>query len=196
MDKANKLLEASMALLQASPGQRLNIVVLNKALFYLDLHALRDLGHTVTEQDYVALPAGPVVDSYKQTMIKPLISANLVEQVEQSSGFYMSKPLRVVNQIAKFSCLSKEEQVLAQYISAGFSNSFTSTAVSAFSHENPGWRAANQKYVQGRPYHKIDMVLALQQLGDEDDEDWLEEPFDAATMMACNAASSATRLWD
>lgn len=69
----NKLLEAAMALLQASPRQQLNVVVLNKALFYLDLHALRDYGTTVTDQEYVALPQGPVVDSYKEILIKPLV---------------------------------------------------------------------------------------------------------------------------
>lgn len=193
----NKLLEAAMALLQASPKQRLNVVVLNKALFYLDLHALRDLGRTVTDREYVALPQGPVVDSYKEILIKPLVEGNMAEQLQASAGGYRWKPLRVKNPVTTFLYLEEREQELARYISAGFLNSFISAAVSAFSHDNPGWRIAFGKHEQGRPYVKIDMLLALQQLGgDDDDAAWLNEPLDADTMAIANAASSATILWD
>lgn len=192
----NKLLEAAMALLQGSSSQQLNIVVLNKALFYLDLHALRDLGKTVTDQEYVALPQGPVIDSYKEILIQPLVEGDFAEQLQEVAGTFTSKPLRVKNRITTFSCLSEREQELARHISAGFFNSFTSAAVSAFSHENPGWRAASAKHQKGRPAVKIDMLLALQQLGDDDDTAWLSEPLDADTMAICDAASSATQLWD
>ena len=193
----NKLLEAAMALLQASPGQRLNIVVLNKALFYLDLHALRDLGRTVTDQEYVALPQGPVVDSYKEILIKPLVEDDLAEQLQVAAGRYRSKPIRVKSPLTRFVYLDEREQQLAQHISAGFLNSFISAAVTAFSHDKPGWRSAFSKHEEGRPYVKIDMLLALQQLGgDDDDAAWLNEPLDADTMAICNAASSATILWD
>jgi hypothetical protein len=38
---------------------------------------------------------------------------------------------------------------------------------------------------------------ALQQLGgDDDDAAWLSEPLDADAMAICNAAASATILWD
>ena len=191
-----KLLEAAMALLQGSSSQQLNIVVLNKALFYLDLHALRDLGKTVTDQEYVALPQGPVIDSYKEILIKPLVEGDFAEQLQEVAGTFTSKPLRVKNRITTFSCLSEREQELARHISAGFFNSFPSAAVSAFSHENPGWRAASAKHQKGRPAVKIDMLLALQQLGDDDDTAWLSEPLDADTMAICDAASSATQLWD
>jgi hypothetical protein len=193
----NKLLEAAMALLQASPGQRLNIVVLNKALFYLDLHALRDLGRIVTNQEYVALPQGPVVDAYKEILIKPLVEGNLAEQLQVSAGRYSSKPIRVKNPLTTFVHLDEREQELARHVSAGFLNSFISAAVSAFSHDNPGWRAAFSRHEEGRPYVKIDMLLALQQLGsDDDDAAWLNEPLDSETMAICNAAASATILWD
>lgn len=193
----NKLLEAAMALLQAAPRQQLNVVVLNKALFYLDLHALRDFGTTVTDQEYVALPQGPVVDSYKEILVKPLVEGGLAEQLLASAGRYRWKPLRVKNPFTRFVYLGEREQDLAQHISAGFLNSFISAAVSAFSHENPGWRVAYSKYEEGRPPVKIDMLLALQQLdGDDDDAAWLSEPLDADTMAICNAATSATILWD
>jgi hypothetical protein len=192
----NKLLEAAMALLQASPKQRLNIVVLNKALFYLDLHALRDLGRTVTDQEYVALPQGPVVDSYREILIKPLVEGGLAEQLQLPAGSYTAKPIRVKQPIARFVYLSEQEQQLAKHVSTGFLNSFISAAISAFSHDNPGWRAANRRSEKGRPPVKIDMLLALQQLGDDDDVAWLNEPLDADTMAICNEASSATILWD
>jgi hypothetical protein len=195
----NKLLEAAMALLQAAPRQQLNVVVLNKALFYLDLHALRDFGTTVTDQEYVALDQGPVVDHYKEILVKPLVEGGLAEQLQTSAGGYSWKPLRVKKPLRTFVCLDEREQELARQISASFlnSNSFISAAVSAFSHHNPGWRTAFSKHEDGRPYVKIDMLLALQQLdSDEDDAVWLNEPLDAETMAICNAASSATILWD
>lgn len=193
----NKLLEAAMALLQASPGQQLNIVVLNKALFYLDLHALRDLGRTVTDQEYVALPQGPVVDSYKEVLVKPLVEANLAEQLQVSAGRYSSKPIRVKHPVTTFVYLDEREQDLARHVSAGFLNSFISAAVSAFSHDNPGWKIAFSKHEEGRPYAKIDMLLALQQLdGDDAAAAWLNEPLDADTLAICSAASSATMAWD
>lgn len=195
----SKLLEAAMALLQAAPRQQLNVVVLNKALFYLDLHALRDFGTTVTEQEYVALDQGPVVDSYREILVKPLVEGGLAEQLQASAGGYRWKPLRVKNPLKTFVCLDEREQELARYISASFlsSNSFISAAVSAFSHNNPGWRTAFSKHEDGRPYVKIDMLLALQQLdSDDDDAAWLNEPLDADTMAICNAASLATMFWD
>jgi hypothetical protein len=193
----NKLLEAAMALLQASPRKRLNTVVLNKALFYLDLHALRDLGRTVTDHEYVALPRGPVVESYPEILIRPLVEGDLAEQLQASAGRYEWKRLRVKKAVATFIHLDERERELAREISASFLNSFVSAAVSAFSHDNPGWRTAYRKYQKGRPAPKIDMLLALQQLdGDDDDTAWLNEPLDADTMAIANAASSATILWD
>lgn len=121
----------------------------------------------------------------------------MAEQLQASAGRYRWKPLRVKNPLATFIYLDEREQDLARQISASFLNSFVSAAVSAFSHDNPGWRTAFRKHEAGRPYVKIDMLLALQQLGgDDDDAAWLNEPLDADTMAICNAASSATILWD
>ena len=61
--KVTKLTETAMAVLQASPERRLNITVLNKALFYLDLYALRDLGEVITRHDFIALPPPPPLDA-------------------------------------------------------------------------------------------------------------------------------------
>src|SRR4029078_3810977 len=87
----NKLMQASMALLQATPDQQMNIVVLNKALFYLDLAALRDVAHVRPDQKYLALPMGPVLDKYERRIIRDLERAGLARQVEEG----MAKPVPV-----------------------------------------------------------------------------------------------------
>ena len=58
-EKSERLIEAAAAILNAAPDRRLNAVVLNKALFYLDLASLRDRGETVTHNSYIALEKGP-----------------------------------------------------------------------------------------------------------------------------------------
>jgi Protein of unknown function (DUF4065) len=191
LKKTNKLMEATMAVLQSSPDRQLNIVVLNKALFYLDLYALRDLGQAITEQDYVALPQGPVVDGYRSAIIRPLTEAGLAEQIQVNKA----KPVRVVKQLARWDHLSGTELSIAQQVGASFTP-LTSTAVSRFSHENPGWRLAYRSYVPGGPFPKINMRLALQQLCEDDDDPWLDEPLDTATMALCEKAGTATRSWE
>ena len=57
-EKSERLIEAAAAILNAAPDRRLNAVVLNKALFYLDLASLRDRGETVTHNSYIALEKG------------------------------------------------------------------------------------------------------------------------------------------
>lgn len=189
--KINKLMEATMAVLQATPERQLNIVVLNKALFYLDLYALRDLGDVITGQDYVALPQGPVVDGYTSLVVRPLTEAGLAEQLQVNKA----KPVRVLKKLARWDHLSGSELDIAQQVGASFTP-LTSTAVSQYSHKNPGWLMARRSYVPGGPYPRINMRLALQQLSDEDDDAWLEAPLDASVMADCEKAGTATRRWE
>jgi Protein of unknown function (DUF4065) len=144
MGSTNKLVEASMALLQASPEGQLNIVVLNKGLFYLDLMALRDLGRTITGACYVALPQGPVVDNYQQRIVRALESAGMAEQLEVGRA----KPIRVKAPIEDFKHLSESEVVLASGLSKKIA-SMTSTTMSDFSHKNEGWILARTNAVEG-----------------------------------------------
>jgi Protein of unknown function (DUF4065) len=189
--KMDKLMEAAMAVLQATPERQLNIVVLNKALFYLDLYALRDLGDVVTGHEYVALPQGPVVDNYK-SMISNLTEAGLANQISEQSATYEAKPVRVINSMSQpWSFLSESELSIAIRIGTGFTP-LTSSAISQYSHSNPGWVMARRN--QGNL--KINMRLALQQLCDDDLDPWMQDPFDTATMKICNSAASATRRWD
>ena len=182
-----------MAVLHASPERKLNITVLNKALFYLDLYALRDLGTVVTGQDYVALPQGPVVQSYPNVLIKPLAEAGLAEQLDQGRA----KPVRAIGSIGRYAHLTADEYALAGWIGASF-HPLTSLAVSDYSHKNPGWMLAFRDYVEGRPGPKINMLIALQQIHDldESDDEWMNAPADEALLVACSQAHLATRVWE
>ena len=67
-----RLCEATMAILQNVPSHRLNIVLVNKALFYADLYALREFGKTITATAYLGLPQGPVVANYPKRVVSAL----------------------------------------------------------------------------------------------------------------------------
>ncbi len=71
-----------------APGAAL---LLNKALFYLDLYTLRDQGKLLTECEYIALPAGPTVASYERRLVRDLRTAGLAVQNERGD----TKPVRV-----------------------------------------------------------------------------------------------------
>jgi hypothetical protein len=193
MAKLTKTMEAAMAVLQATPERQLNITVLMKALFYLDLCALRDFGSTVTEQNYIALPQGPVVESYQSTIVRPLTEAGLAEWLIIGQ----SKPLRVLRSTDNYQHLSAPELSLAAKTGAQF-GPLTSMFVSRQSHDNPGWQVAFRGYVEGKPAVKINMLLAMQQLHepDEDDIEWMNAPLDEAALASCNQAHLATRVWE
>jgi hypothetical protein len=93
--QATKLQEAAMALLLHAPDRSLNIVVLNKALFYLDLSALRDLGVTVTGQRYFALPQGPIVGKYDKKIVDRLEKLGWAKQLQVGNA----KPMKVLAEI-------------------------------------------------------------------------------------------------
>ncbi|MGN6108808.1 MAG: Panacea domain-containing protein [Kofleriaceae bacterium] len=184
----NKLMEASMALLQVTPDQQMNIVVLNKALFYLDLAALRDLGQTVTQQKYFALPMGPVVNKYDRRIVGSLEKAGLAEQITHGGA----KPVRVKQRLEAFTSLSSQELELASTISA-FASRFSSAMISDLSHKNIGWILASRRAAAGRPAPEIDMRIAMQQVLDCDP--WLEEPIGDDLRSAMENAASATTAW-
>jgi len=192
MLQVNKLMEATMAVLQATPKQQLNIVVLNKALFYLDLYALRDLGKAVTGQKYVALPQGPVVDQYKTKIVASLSRKGLAEQIDGQHG---AKPMRVIQSLEHFAHLTADELNIANEMGEGL-NRITSNAFSAFSHSNPGWILARQKYdSRSNPAPLINLRFAVQQLADDDEDGWIDEAVDDALMASLEKAEAATLPW-
>ena len=178
------LLEAAMAVLQAAPDGRLNIVLLNKALFYLDLVALRDLGATITGAKYVAIENGPVVAKYQQKLVGELEKAGLATQSQDG----LAKPVAAAAPVAAFEHLSPTQlgkvEPVVRYIAA-----MTSTQASAYAHKNPGWRIAYNG--PGAPGGIIDMRIAMQQILEADP--WLETPLTANEMAA---VSSDDQLFD
>ena len=166
-----------MAILQATDQGRLGITVLNKALFYADLAALRDLGKTLTGSGYVAIPNGPVVNHYERAVVRDLVRRGLAEQLEDG----WEKPVLARRQITSFAHLDDEQLGIAQLVARKI-QARSATWVSDYSHDNPGWEAA----FRVRSGTSIDLNLALLQIVDEDP--WIDESDDPGVAAALLAA--------
>lgn len=177
-EKKNRLLQAATAILQAAKNQKLNIVVLNKALFYLDLYSLRDIGEPVSHNTFMALQQGPVVAKYPERLVKPLSDAGIA--IQEVDG--PSKPVKLTGAGGDLSLLSEPQIQLARTIAGWFSGA-TSADASEFSHKNPGWKIAFDAGMgrSGRP-KPIDLHIAMQQIVDVDP--WLSEPLDVCSSEA------------
>jgi hypothetical protein len=181
--------EAAMALLQEAPDQRLNVVLLNKAMFYLDLVALRDLGRTVSGCAYLGLKNGPVVAKYDTRLLRTLEDEGVARWLDDG----MAKPVVVVSPLVTFKVLSEPQRALVPSIVKGISK-MSSTAASDFSHANPGWQLAYRDGLErGRPAQPINMLIAMQQLADRDP--WLAEDLDPQTLQIAAGARSASRTF-
>lgn len=167
MDNRVRLLDAAVALLRNAPERTFHIVVLNKALFYLDLASLRDLGDTVTHNTYIALPMGPVVARYDKRLVTALEKEGLAEQ--RPDG--LAKPVRLISD-RRPEHLSVPQLELAARV-AHWAKDLSSTYVSDYSHRNPGWLLARTRGGGNVP-KPINMSIAMQQIMDEDP--WLDEP--------------------
>lgn len=169
-EKSDRLIEAALAALSVAPHHRLNAVVLNKALFYIDLASLRDVGTTVTANSYVAIKWGPVVARYSQRLIGQLESRGFAKQVSEWDG---AKPIVLETTPGPFRFIHAETMVLVSDVVAFFADA-TSRRASEFSHENPGWQLAWNDYLRtGRP-SAIDMRIAMQQI--IEDDPWMGVP--------------------
>lgn len=158
-----RVVEAAMAILQATAARQLGITVLNKALFYADLCALRDLGETITRSGYVALPQGPVLNHYERALIRRLDRLGLAEQT--TDGW--EKPLVVRCELDSYEMLSREEVGIAQLVARKIHGK-TASWVSDYSHENAGWISAFRQ----RTGSSIDLLVALQQI--LEDDPWMD----------------------
>lgn len=169
-EKAERLIETASAILNAAPDHRLNAVVLNKTLFYLDLASLRDRGETLTGNPYIALQQGPVVAKYQERLIAQLESRGIARQVDEWDG---SKPilLKVVPSGSRF--LDASAKTLLSRVTAFFANQ-TSRQASEYSHDNPGWLLAWAEYQRSKRPCVIDMRVAMQQV--IQDDPWMDEP--------------------
>ncbi|MEZ6115837.1 MAG: Panacea domain-containing protein [Pirellulaceae bacterium] len=168
-EKKKKLIETTAAILRSAPSNELNIVVLNKALFYVDLVALRDHGNTLTENSYIALENGPVVAKYPQRLIKPLAEARIAEQVDRWNG---AKPLVLIKSQEPPDFLVPHLDTINRV--TGYFATMTSEAASKYSHLNPGWRMAWRSSSETGQPCPINMLIALQQI--VEDDLWTSEP--------------------
>lgn len=165
----NEILQFAAKQLLHYAGGSLQVTNLNKALFYLDLQWLLDRGETFTGARYVALRQGPVVDDYKDRLVTPLVDSGDVRQDELPvPGGYVSKPLTVLSSAVR---LDDEHLELVMRRVAENAGSQRAVDLSEYSHENIGWKLA---YGKGEG-SCINMMLALEQLLDNGDDDWLGE---------------------
>lgn len=169
-EKRDRLIEAASAVLNAAPNRRLNAVVLNKALFYLDLAALRDRGATITGNAFLGLQQGPVVAKYPQRLIGDLESRGIARQASEWDG---SKPIQLEAAPGQVQFLDAEALALVGAVTSFFASA-TSRQASDFSHDNPGWQLAwEESRRTGRP-GVINMRVAMQQI--IEDDPWMDAP--------------------
>lgn len=169
-EKSQRLVEAASAVLHAAPHYALNAVVLNKALFYLDLASLRDRGDTITHNTYIALRNGPVVSKYQQRLIKSLEERGIARQISEWDG---SKPIVLEDCPKHFDFLDSDAMITVSDVTGFFADT-TSKVASDFSHRNPGWQIAWDCYQQDGKPTAVNMRIAMQQIVESDP--WMQEP--------------------
>lgn len=176
-DRTQRVIEAAMAILQATPGKRLGITVLNKAMFYAELCTLRDTGRPLTGCDFIALPQGPVLAHYDRALVRALEQRGLAEQTQDG----WEKPVLVRTTLDRFDHLTAEERGIAELVARKFHDK-SAAWVSEFSHENLAWQEAFRAGVGS----KIDLDLGMQQM--VEDDAWIEGDADPLTDAAIEAA--------
>ncbi len=180
-EKSRRLLEAAAVILAESAGQTLNIVSLNKAIFYLDLVSLRDIGETFTQNVFVALSKGPVVAKYNKRLVKALADEGIATQ----SNAGLARPV-TLQKLPTFLELTERVNGSAREIAQWISGK-TSAEASDFSHDNIGWALAYREGLQGCGMAApINMHLAMQQI--VEDDPWLSVPFTRDSDTAFHAA--------
>jgi hypothetical protein len=179
-----KLLEAAAFILEGAKRE-LQITNLNKALFYFDLKCLLETGKIATDQDYVALAKGPVVDQYKRELIDELEANNIASQYNDDE---FNKPIIVNDEFSPQQETLTDQQVeIAKEIGC-WAKDHTAKYLSNFSHENYGWKNSI-KYGEGT---KINMIIAMQQLGDEDP--WMKEEFSESEIKTIKSSLESDEL--
>lgn len=169
-EKSERLIEVASAVLNAAPDHRLNTVVLNKALFYLDLASFRDRAETITGNSYIAIQQGPVVAKYQQRLIAELETRGIGKQVSEWDG---SKPVLLESCPEHFEFVDSDAMILVSAVTSYFSG-LTSRQASEFSHENPGWQLAWDTYRRTGKPTAVNMRIALQQI--VEDDPWMDLP--------------------
>lgn len=195
-DRSTRIVEATAAVLAGTTHRQLGITALNKTLFYLDLSSLLETGHTVSGAVYRALPQGPVVADYKRRLVRVVVDAGVAVQqnADGTSGPDPTERPLVLLRLPPFALLSEEDRERAAKAGA-WAQGRTARWLSDYSHKNPGWRLAyDAGQALGRPACAIDMMVALQQLADEDP--WMGEAADEELESAfASATEESGRPW-
>jgi len=169
-EKSERLIEAASAVLNAAPERRLNIVVLNKALFYLDLASLRDCGETITHNAFIAMQHGPVIAKYAKRLIGQLEGLGIAKQISQWDG---SQPIVLESCRPHFNFLDSDAMILAFAVTNFFADA-SSRQASEYSHENAGWKRAWCESQRTGKLAVVNMRVAMQQIIEADP--WMELP--------------------
>jgi len=188
-EKTERLVEAASAVLNAAPLHRLNIVVLNKILFYLDLASLRDRSVTITGNTYIAIQQGPVVAQYAKRLVAPLEERGIAKQVSEWDG---SRPVLLESIPSHVQFLDSDDMNLVATVTNWFAPK-TSRQASEFSHENPGWQVAWATYRRTKKPCPINMRIALQQI--IADDPWMDTPLMNGDDILAEADSGAGADW-
>lgn len=187
-EKADRLMEAAAAILEAAPGHKLNIVLLNKALFYLDLCSLRDFGDTVTHASYIALDMGPVVAKYPKHLVGELKTRGIAEQIREGISKPMTLRAKVQPRFMNQGQLAHASKV------AEWAARQTSAAASDISHQNPGWEIAHEAGHATGQKQVINLTIAMQQIIEPDP--WLDEKPDEELLKAfAMAGATESQPW-
>lgn len=161
----DRLMQAATELLDYAGGT-MNRYQLNKGLFLLDLYHFSETGETFTGVTYLAYEHGPVVQDYKERLIRPLCQQNIAfepQHDQERDGQWKSLILVRRSEGAPPVVL---ERLGRRAIDHLHDPRFD---VEGFMHANPGWRAARAR----GPLEPIDMLLAYQHIAPRDG--WLDE---------------------
>lgn len=188
-DKSQRLIETASAVLHAAPDRSLNVVVLNKVLFYVDLASLRDRGETITHNSYIAIQNGPVVAKYPQRLIKPLEDRGIARQISQWNG---AMPVTLEECPKHFEFLGPDDMLTIADVTSFFANS-TSNLASEFSHRNPGWQLAWNHYQRGGKPVAVNMRIAMQQILESDP--WMQTPLSSGDEILAAADDAIGDDW-
>lgn len=170
-EKRARARDAAVIALQGAGGS-LRAVVFQKALFYSELLALRDLGRPIIDTTFMAIQMGPVVANAHRKLIPDMDGAGLAQQTEHGK----MKPLRLTDVGWHYTStlIDDPEVEILKRVGRDLAD-VTSDFISKVSHANPGWDLAwRTGQGAGLPPQPINMLLALQDpilLGDDADDD-------------------------
>ncbi len=138
VNNKNKLFNAILFFLKKGEHPTLGKVKLAKLLFFTDAIAYHTLGHTITGEDYIKLPLGPVPCDYDET-IGYMIEEGLIEQkfrptLKKEQEYYIPK------KNADLHFFTKKEIEIMNEVSDIFQHRYTGEVVD-LSHKFLPWDA-------------------------------------------------------